>query len=133
MGNKLFRALGVDIAGEINSALGGNNVLLDATLTKVTSGTRTPGSVTAGTNPTEVEYPCKGFIDMQRRQFATGALVRADNLIALLIGDTINGGNTAPEPGDHITIEGTEYIIPEDGEVNRDPDAATYECEVRKR
>ena len=57
------------------------------------------------------------------------------NVIIVLLGDTIDSGNaaSAPEPGDRITIEGTEYVIPEDGYVGRDPDAATYECEARKR
>lgn len=126
MGNKLF---GVDIAKLIKDNIGPG--VLDATLTTVTEGTRTPSDATAGTNPTETAYPCKGFIDSQMVRFRNGTLVQNGNKVVVLIGDTINSGNTAPKPGDKITIESTVYLIPDDGTIDRDPAAATYTCEVR--
>ena len=79
-----------------------------------------------------VEVGCKGFIDSQAVTFADGTQVRAGMKVVVLIGDTIDGGNQAPVPGDRITIEGTLYVIPEDGRIDRDPAAATYTCEVRE-
>ena len=126
MGNKLF---GVDIAGLIKKNVGPG--VLPATLVKVTPGTRTPGSLTGGTNPTTTDYPCRGFIDSQRVAFANGTTVKAGNKVVVLIGDTIDSGSgVAPAPGDRIMIEGTTYVIPEGGTIDRDPAAATYACEV---
>jgi hypothetical protein len=125
MGNPLF---GVDISGIIKGAIGPG--VLDATLRKVVSGTPTPGALTGGTNPTTTDYPCKGFIDSQRVRFAKGSTVRAGRKVVVLIGDTISNGAVAPEPGDRIIIEGTTYVIPEGGTIDRDPAAATYACEV---
>lgn len=127
MGNRIF---GVDISGIIAKEVGGG--VLDATLNKkVTGAGRTPGSLSAGINNTETAYACKGFIDKQRIRFMSGTLVKGGSLIAVLIGDTISSGTIAPEPGDEIVLEGTTYVIPEDGTIDRDPAAAVYECEVR--
>lgn len=128
MGNKLF---GVDISGLIKSAIGPG--VLDATLTKSTPGARTPGSLTGGTNPTTTSYTCKGFLDTQAVQFLDGTAVREGTKVCVLIGDTIDNGNVAPAPGDRITIEGITYVIPEGGNIDRDPAAATYTCEVREQ
>jgi hypothetical protein len=128
MGNPLF---GVNISKLIKDNIGPG--VLDATLAKSTPGTRTPGNLTGGTQPTEVSYPCKGFIDVTKDRFMGGTIVRAGSRIVVLIGDTIDGGTatSAPTPGDRITIEGTVWQIPADGVVMRDPAAAVYECEVR--
>jgi hypothetical protein len=125
MGNPLF---GIDISGIIASVVGPG--LLPATLRRVITGTPTPGALSGGTNPTTTDYPCRGMIDSQRRRFSKGTLVRDDRKLVLLIGDTISGGTIAPEPGDRIIIEGTTYVIPVDGTIDRDPAGATYECEV---
>lgn len=126
MGNKLF---GVDISKIIKDEIGPG--VLDATLRSSAAGTPTPGSLTAGGTTTYTPYTCKGFIDTQKVRFIDGTLVRGGMKVVVLIGDTINSGNTAPKPGDQIIIEGTTYRIPDDGHVGRDPAAATYECEVR--
>jgi len=126
MGNPLF---GVDISGLIKQYVAPG--VLAATLVRVIPGTRTPGSLSAGTNPTTTSYPCRGFIDSQRVRFADGTLVKNGRKIVVLIGDTIdNGSGVAPAPGDRIIIEGTTYVIPEGGTIDRDPAAATYTCEV---
>jgi hypothetical protein len=126
MGNKLF---GVDIAKLIKQHVAPG--LLDATLHSKSQGSRTPGDLLAGPTVTTTPYVCKGFIDTQKVRFSDGTVVRAGSKVVVLIGDTINNGDTAPQPGDEITIEGTKYIIPEDGKIDRDPAAAQYECEVR--
>lgn len=120
MGNPLF---GVDISGLIRDNIGPG--VLDATLTKFTSGTRTSGQLTGGTNPTSVAYACKGFIDSQANRQFNGSLVSDGRVNIILIGDTINGGASEPEQDDHITIEGATYVVQV---VDRDPAAAAYTC-----
>lgn len=122
MGNELF---GVDISGLIKDNIGPG--VLDATLTKFTAAGRTPGQVTGGLHPTSTAYACKGFIDSQANRDVKGTLVSDGRVTILLIGDTINSGDpdSAPETGDHITIEGTTYVVQV---VDRDPAAATYTC-----
>lgn len=124
MGNPLF---GINISGIIADKIGPG--VLPATLVKRTNGTRTSGHLTAGTNPTEASYSCKGFIDTKQRRNREGTLVADGTETILLIGDTINGGSTAPEIGDQVTIEGVTYIIEN---LDRDPAAATYSLISRK-
>lgn len=116
-GKNLF---GADIAGKVFAALNGQ--LLAATLTKVVSGTRTPGSLTGGTNPTETGYAAQGFIDSKNRKNIGGTLVENGDLMIVLIGDSI-ASNQVPEVGDKVTIEGSSYWIKA---LDRDPDAAAY-------
>ncbi len=122
MGNPLF---GVDISGLIRDNIGPG--VLPATLTKFTAGTRTGGQLTGGTNPTSVDYPCRGFIDRQANRDINGTLVSDGRVVIVLIGDTINGGlpASAPSTTDRITIEGKTYVIQV---IDRDPAAATYTC-----
>ena len=123
MGNPLF---GVDISKLILNNLGpGVN---DATLIKVTIGTRTPGQLAGGTQPTTDNYACKGFIDVLDRNRVDVTLTEeADSLIAL-IGDSIDGGSVVPTPGDRVTILGTTYNIIQ---VETDPAQAVYNCTSR--
>lgn len=138
MGTNIFGVYGVDLGREINKYLG--PAVLPATLIKVTPGTRTPGQLTGGTNPTTTSYACRGFIDMQgartrqdslaSRSQAGSGLTLGGTKVAVLIGDSIANGTVVPEPLDKIVLEGVTYIIPEGGKVDRDPAAATYTCEI---
>lgn len=133
MGNKIA---GINLSGIIKKEIG-NGVLadsaFDATLTKYTPGTRSVGDSTGGTNPTSASYSCKGMIDSQATANLPGTLVEDGVKVILLIGDTIDNGNpaAAPSTGDEVTIEGTTYVVGEDGSVDRDPAAATYTLKVR--
>lgn len=119
MGNPLF---GVDISGIVNQNIGpGVN---DATLTKVTTGTRTGGQLTGGANPTSATYACKGFVDMLDRNRIDGTLAADTDVIVAIIGDSIAGGQT-PTAGDRVTILGAEYNIIQ---VEVDPALAVYNC-----
>jgi len=120
VGKNLFKA---NISGAIKKAIGPN--VLDATLTKVTPGSRTSGSLTGGTNPTSVSYSGKGFVDTYKDGTIDGTIIKEGDKMVVLIGDYFP---IAPEANDKITIEGSTHIVVA---VGRDPDAATYTCQVR--
>jgi hypothetical protein len=116
---------GVDIAAAIGAATAGQ--LLPATLTRVTPGARTPGSLTAGTNPTTQTRTCEGIIEDYDDGQIDGTLVQDGDRRVLLIAASIQEG-AIPEPGDQITIEGQTLTVVR---VRRDPAAASYTCQVR--
>ena len=122
MGNKLFNK---DIAGVLAKRLG--PLLLPMTLTRVTSGTRDASDPTAGTSPSETDHPCRGIIEDYRDSQYDGTIVKRGDRMALILGDTIQGG-AVPQPSDRVTAEGRKYEVVG---VKRDPDAATYTCQVR--
>lgn len=121
---------GVDIAAEINSAMAED--LLDATLHKVSAGTRTSGQQTSGTNPTETPYTAKGFIEEgfvnEGRKNDEGTLVTVTKRRVILIGDSIEGAQE-PAENDFVTIEGMKHRVVA---VQRDPARATYTCSVER-
>lgn len=124
MGQSLF---GIDIAGLINQYVASG--LLDATLTKLTPGTRTGGALSSGTNPTSADYACKGIIVRQTVVEFKGQLAPAGSKEIMLGGDSIASG-AIPELNDRITIEGIVYQI---NQLDRDPAAATYTLIVTRR
>lgn len=117
---------GADIAGQIGDALG--PLLLPATLIKVTQGDRTSGSPTAGQKTSESSKSCRGFTDSYSDGQVDGTLVERGDRKVILLGASIQGG-AVPEPGDKVRIEGATLNIVN---VDRDPAAATYTCQVRK-
>jgi len=117
VGNPLF---GVNISKLIADNMDGQ--LLPAILHTVTPGTPT-GNLTGGTNPTEVDTACQGFIDTQNRESIGGTLVRDGDIVIVLIGDLIASGTVAPTTADKVTIEGAKYNIKK---LDRDPAAAAY-------
>ncbi len=113
--------------------------VLDATLTKVTTGTRTPSAQAAGTNPTSTDYPCKGFARGFESTQIDGTTIKSEDRDVAVFGGSLPDGVT-PAPGDKITIEdppdsGTTvtYRIVTDGlGVRRDSVGAVYKCHARK-
>lgn len=120
MGIPLF---GVDVSGIVRDVIGPG--VPACTLIKVTIGSRTLGEPTAGTNPTEVSYSGRGFVDYQRKRWLDGTLLADGHLVALLFGDTFGA---APALGDKVTLESVTYRIEK---LDRDPAAATYTVEIR--
>lgn len=123
MGNGLFGSM----AGKIASILG--PMYLSATLTKVTPGTRGTDSL-AGTNPTSASYACRGLISSYDQSQIDGTLITVLDRRIELLGDTIAGGDVAPEPSDCVLIEGTDYLLVA---VQRDADRTSYVCQSRVR
>lgn len=113
-----------------------------ATLTVFTPGTRTPGAVSAGTNPTSVSYACKAFIDTYNRYQIEQSLVQADDRKISILGGTLPAG-VMPKTGSTIAIadvDGTSrtFIVvggagPQGGYgVEADGVGAVYACQCRK-
>jgi hypothetical protein len=111
------------------SLLGGELIVTAATLIKVTPGTRTPGAVSGGTNPTTVSYPCEGIVQAFDAGLIDGTLVRRqDRRISLLIA-TLPAG-VEPTPNDKVTIAGATYTLLEG--VGRDAAKFMFTCHGRQ-
>jgi hypothetical protein len=121
MGNKI---LGDDIAGKIAREMG--SLLLPGTLVRVTAGTRTPGNLTGGTNPTTVNKTFRGILSGIDSLRPGTAVAEAEGVI-LILGDTVQD-LTIPEEKDRITFQGCDYEILK---IGVDPDRAAYECQVK--
>lgn len=118
---------GLDIAQIVSSSIASAGGVLDATLTKTSPGTRSPGNLTGGTNPTTIAYSCKGFKEDMSKLRPEILVEEAVGVVSLL-GKTISNGAVAPEADDLVTIEGQVHTILK---VTRDPAAALYQCQVK--
>jgi len=116
-----------DLAGFVADALVGAELTKPATLIKVTDGTRTPGALSAGTNPTQQSFNAQGIEQNLLGLQIRGTLITGVNAAIRLLGATIDGGQV-PVPGDKIAIAGRTYTIVEKG-VSRDPASASYLCQ----
>lgn len=111
------------------SLLGGELIVTAATLIKVAPGTRTPGALNAGTNPTTVSHACEGIVKTFDAGLIDGTLVRReDRRISLLVA-TLPAG-VEPKPGDRITIQGATYTVLEG--VERDAASFMFTCHGRR-
>jgi hypothetical protein len=111
------------------SLLGGELIVTAATLTKVTPGTRTPGELGAGTNPTSIAHPCEGIVQSFDTGLIDGTLIRReDRRISLLIATLPDG--VEPKTSDKITIDGATYVIL--GVPDRDAAKFMFICHGRK-
>jgi hypothetical protein len=119
---------GLDIAGIVNDALEEAGGVLSGVLIKVAPGSRTSGSLTSGTNPTETPHSFKGFYDNRQLSRLPETRVQQGDRAVLLLGASISGG-VEPEPGDKITMEGETTSV--QSIIERDPAAATYIVQTR--
>ena len=121
MGNKLF---GQDIAGQLARALGPK--LPKGILSRHVEGTRDPDNLAAGNAGTSTEHSFRGI-----RIGLSG--LRKDTILpdakdaVMILGDTVKP-LTVPKEGDKISIESIQFNIIG---ISRDPDAATYTCQVK--
>ena len=124
MGNKLF---GLDIAKLVNDNISAAGGVLPGVLTRETPGTRTPGDLAGGTNPTTATYPFRGFVTTagERRPGSTSA---SSISTVSILGASIA---VVPEVNDEVNIEGTDWTLLE--LVERDPAAALYVFRAEER
>lgn len=125
MGNKLFDNYGVDISKTIAKKLGKS--LLPTILKTITVDSPSPANNFTPTE-TPVNYDCRGFVDSFPDEVIDGTRIETNDRKIVILGDTINSGNTAPKVNDKINIEGKDWVIVN---IKRDPDRATYECQGR--
>lgn len=116
------------------SLLGGELIVVDATLIRVTSGTRTPDVQSGGTNPTSTTHACRATVATFESTQIDGTLVKHEDRVISIFAATIVGG-AVPQVNDKITIDGDTYRIVggKDGKgVRRDPAKAMYYCHGRR-
>jgi hypothetical protein len=111
---------GVDIAKLIADGVAAAGGVDDITLRKVTAGTRTPGSLTSGTNPTTVDYEGKGFQSSKGDTRLGDTLIQDEERVLVLLGHTFDA---SPEVNDEVVYQGTALTI---RLVDRDPASATW-------
>ena len=114
---------GLDIANIVAASIAGAGNVLSCTLTKTAPGTRTGGSLTAGTNSTNTTHTFRGFVETKevRRDGQVGASVAA---VVTVLGATVNPA-AVPEVNDEAVVDGVTYVLVE--LLARDPAAAVYE------
>jgi len=122
MGNNLF---GAGIAGELASELG--PLFPKYKLQKRSVANRVAGSLTSGKKVSFRSFTCRGILSAYAEDRIDGTNVKSGDRKVLILGDTLPKG-VVPQPGDRIQAEGSTFTIIE---VGRDPDAATYTCQVR--
>lgn len=115
------------IAKDLNAALKSAGVMTSATLTKRTVGTRTPGDLAGGTQPTTATYACKVVVDAYSARRIDGAIIKAGDKRIIVTGQSI-ASSAVPVANDTITVEGTTYTIIA---VERDAASAAYVCQSR--
>lgn len=121
MGNNLF---GIDIAGIVAQQFSGQ--LLRGVFRKKTAGTRTPGNLTAGTNPVTSSHEFDGFLEVS--EVPAGDVAGAARSVLTIIGGSVRDG-AVPEVGDRATIEDVTYELRE--LIERDPAGAVYKFLVQ--
>ena len=119
---KLF---GIDIAKIVHDNLKGG--LLPGTLTRYTAGTRTPGQVTGGLNPTTTVHTFEGIFEEYSNSQIDGTRVVEGDRKVLIIAESIDP-LTVPQTGDDLVLEGDSVSVVK---VGKDPANATYVCQVR--
>jgi hypothetical protein len=95
------------------------------TLVVITPGVRTGNNLAGGTNATATKYPCKGFLD-EERKFMDGTLVAEGRSKMSVLGGTLPNG-IKPLLGASVIRDGITYKI---HRVVSDPVDAMHECEV---
>lgn len=126
MSQDLFKNLGVNIAKELQNALGAS--VLPCILRARTVGTPDPTDLTAGATISEKAHNCRGFLDSyDSRRFGETTIAQGTRVVVIL-GASLPTG-VVPNPEDRVTIEGSTYVLT--GPVVRDPASATYTCEIR--
>lgn len=116
---------GLDIANIVNEAITAAGRLQDVTLIKITPGTRTPGQLTGGTNPTPSLFSAQGYQDTLN-VFRSDTVVKDASAAVGILGASIQG-DQVPVAGDKVTIGSITYRILK---VQADPVQGLYLCQV---
>ena len=123
-----------DIAGLVMDGLDQADMLKPATLIKIAPGTRTPGAISAGTNPTTTSYAVKAVPGSLTGMRIQGLLISGVDRVIKILGASLPAGVT-PVPGDKITMDGATVVIVGDSGGNQavvaDAARAAWVCQCR--
>jgi hypothetical protein len=123
-----------DIATAVADGLVGADLFRPATLIKVTPGTRTPGAISGGTNPTTTSFAVQGLPGTTTTLRLNGTLISGVDRVVKLFGARLPPG-VVPTSGDRIVMEGiTATIVGDSGgnaAVMVDAARAVYVCQCR--
>ena len=122
MGNNLF---GAGISAALASELG--PLLPKYKLLKRSVASRTSGSLTSGKKVSFRGFSCRGMLDSYDESRIDETNIKTGDRRVMILGDTLPKG-VVPQPDDRIEAEGDTFTVIA---VMRDPDAATYTCQVR--
>ncbi|HET9893244.1 MAG TPA: hypothetical protein VFQ42_22390 [Mycobacterium sp.] len=126
----------INIAKTLASAFGKAGKPLGVrslTLTQSTPGTRNPGAVAQGTNPTVASYSATGLVTAFGTATLPDTQIQVQTRTVLIFGATLPSGVT-PRPGDRIAIANaagvteTLTVDQEEGSVTADPVQAAWIC-----
>lgn len=98
-----------DLPGIISDAFSNADIVLSLELIKATSGTRTPGDVSGGTNATTTNYPCGGYVSVATIARLDGTLVSTGKKKISVLGATLPSG-MQPFPGDQVVVNEGPYV-----------------------
>lgn len=115
---------GLDIATIVHDAFKGQ--LVEATLKSVAEGTRTAGNLAAGRALTFTDHVTEGILSDYTDFQVDGTRIRRGDRKVLLLAKPLLA--VVPKTEDQIVIEGATFNVIN---IERDPAAATYECQVR--
>lgn len=122
------------IASLVASGLGQAGMTKPAILIKITAGTRTPGAISAGTNPTSTPHTVTAVPGSITRMRLDGTLIAGVTRVIKILGASLPAGVT-PAPTDRITMDGVTSVIVGDSGGNKavDVDAAgaCWVCQCR--
>lgn len=101
------------VAKAVNKGLTQARAVESATLTRLTPGTRTPGSLASGTNPTTTSYACKGFVSNERHDKIGDTLVESTDRVVCIVGDSLS---VTPSANDRVAIDSkTQPVVDFEG------------------
>lgn len=109
----------------VRRAVKAAGLTLPATLVKVTPGTRTPGNIGGGRNPTTTSYSCDGLVADYSAIDLANTLIQASDRKIVLFGASLS---VVPAIDDKVTIDGNTYRVIA---VTRDPLKVIYTLQAR--
>lgn len=98
------------IAKLVAKGLKAAKMTMAVTLLKSAAGTRTPGALAGGTNPTTVGYPAKAIRPTRTAQKIGGTLVEEGDRITRIVGASLPSG-IYPTTADRVTLDGETLRI----------------------
>lgn len=122
----MVKLFGIDVAKEVHDGIKRAGGLPSGTLTHKVPGTRSPGDLGGGTNPTTSTHSFQGTLERKVRR-SRGTAVAEPMDVLMIVGNSLSPA-VVPAVGDEASIDGTTRTLTE--LLERDPAGATYEFRV---